>query len=88
MKAVFLDRVDDNRVSRLIIDIRYDQDRSQEVVVCLLITKEFKVEVSYPIDDWNSFDNAMLIAVDFKFSKESPFVNLDTFNENSVYAAL
>ncbi|MEZ9368931.1 hypothetical protein AB4140_08920 [Shewanella sp. 10N.286.51.B2] len=86
-KAVFLDRKDvvksgRTHLSRLIID-----PKKHEVVVTLM-TKSEQLCATYLIRDKNAFKNAILIALDFKFSTSAQFINIESFSKDSIYTPL
>lgn len=78
-KAVFLDRVDDNQISRLIID-----PQRNHIDIKLINSSQFEF-ATYMISQKNAFHNATLIAMDFKFSSRYPYINLNSFIEERDY---
>lgn len=86
-EAVFLDRRDTvnkgkKHLSRLIIE-----PKSYEVVVTLM-TKTQQHSSTYLIKDKSAFKNAILIAMDFKFSTLPQLINLASFTNDSIYIPL
>lgn len=81
-KAVFLDRVDDNQISRLILD-----PRPNEIEIKLINTSQFE-KATFKVSDKHAFHDAILIAMDFKFSKQFPYINLNSFGEDLEYCPM
>lgn len=86
--AVFLDRVIEQRIYRLVIDDYYDQKNYHRGIRCIYLTKDGKKEAFFKADDWHSYDDVMFIAIDFKFGQESPLINVDSFTSGLRYKPL
>ncbi|MEZ8995962.1 hypothetical protein AB4562_06850 [Vibrio sp. 10N.222.54.A1] len=86
-EAVFLDRKDTlnkgtEHMSRLIVE-----PKKHEVVVTLM-TKTEQRSKAYLIKDKSAFKNAILIAMDFKFSTSAQLINIESFTNDSIYVPL
>ncbi|HAS8398908.1 TPA: hypothetical protein RSW51_001060 [Vibrio vulnificus] len=86
--AVFIDRrgggvdYESQVLNRLIIEPLDD------VVKLTLITLTKEVKVEYKISDKYAYYNAILIALDFKFSTTNPFVNIKSMQKDEIYTPL
>ncbi|EIO3907590.1 hypothetical protein QVK63_002406 [Vibrio vulnificus] len=86
-KAIFIDRRDSasyqsHVLSRLIIE------PLDKVVRLTLITRWEEVKVEYKISDKYAYYNAILIALDFKFSTTIPFINIESMQKDEIYQPL
>ncbi|HAS6973981.1 TPA: hypothetical protein I7297_06240 [Vibrio parahaemolyticus] len=85
--AVFIDRrggvdYESQVLNRLIIEPLDD------VVKLTLITLTKEVKVEYKISDKYAYYNAILIALDFKFSTTNPFINIKSMQKDEIYTPL
>ncbi|KOO13428.1 hypothetical protein AKJ18_18790 [Vibrio xuii] len=87
-KAIFVDRKDQcasyggQVLSRLIIE------PMDKVVRLTLITTKEEVKVEYKISDKHAYSNAIMIALDFKFSTTNPFINIESMQKDEIYTPL
>ncbi len=59
-----------------------------KVVRLTLITTKEEVKVEYKISDKHAYSNAILIALDFKFSTTIPFINIKSMQKDEIYTPL
>ncbi|TOK39875.1 hypothetical protein CGI21_20095 [Vibrio parahaemolyticus] len=59
-----------------------------DVVKLTLITLTKEVKVEYKISDKYAYYNAILIALDFKFSTTNPFINIKSMQKDEIYTPL
>jgi hypothetical protein len=59
-----------------------------EAVVVTIITTNGQYRCRYNISEKNAFKNAMLIAMDFKFSLVEPFFNVTSMMNDKAYIPL
>ncbi|WP_305368925.1 hypothetical protein [Photobacterium leiognathi] len=86
--AIFLDRKDKGTNERSQILSRLIIEPLDNVVRLTLITTKEEVKVKYRISDKDAYYNAILIALDFKFSTSTPFVNIDSMKNDKIYSPL
>jgi hypothetical protein len=80
--AVFLDRVDNGFISRLIIDRHEHQDS----IVVLFKSKHSEKKCIYTFEDsFNIYYSVNLLAIDFKFSMIYPYIDFKYFEQGHSY---
>lgn len=84
--AVFLDRKSLTRrghsLSRLIIE------PGTHDVTITFISKEHSIKRCYTIKDKKAFSNAILVALDFKFTDNYPYINFESLKNDDIYRPL
>lgn len=83
--AIFLDRKDQRKNYRSQILSRLIIEPMEKVVRLKLITIKEEIIVEYKIADKYAYYNAILIALDFKFSTTMPFINIESMKKDEIY---
>ena len=87
-KAIFVDRKDQGTYYRGQVLSRLIIEPMDKVVRLTLITTKEEVKVEYKISDKHAYSNAILIALDFKFSTTNPFINIESMQKDEIYTPL
>ncbi len=87
-KAIFVDRKDQGTSYRSQVLSRLIIEPMDKVVRLTLITTKEEVKVEYKISDKHAYSNAILIALDFKFSTTNPFINIESMQKDEIYTPL
>ncbi len=87
-KAIFVDRKDQGTSYRSQVLSRLIIEPMDKVVRLTLITTKEEVKVEYKISDKHAYSNAILIALDFKFSTTNPFINVKSMQQDEIYTPL